>query len=228
MSLNGRFWVSPEACRRHALYTGPYSGDEFAAEVLGKPTAEKAETDEMAKQGFTNAPSEGLGGVLVKGKIGRLALVSLSDIARLSCRKDQGEVDELRTNAARRYIFALAALAALAEAYPRSTGSHRLRSGCELVRKSAHVVDLRGGDSACADAAALIKLYADRDMLVAVAADAKHTLGIPDQAGPFTVSKESLKVELGVATASNPAQATAGAQEATGSKGLRKAPKKSR
>ena len=35
-------------CRRHALYSGPYSADEFAAAVLDKPTADKAQADEMA------------------------------------------------------------------------------------------------------------------------------------------------------------------------------------
>jgi CRISPR-associated protein Csb1 len=167
-------------CRRHALYSGPYSADELAAAVLDTPTAEKAERDKMAERGFTNAPTEGLGGVLVKEKVERLALISLTDIARLNCRNEKGETQEQRTNDARRYIFALAALA---EAYPRSTGSHRLRSGCELIGKSKHIVELRGGEAAYPDSAGLKSLYDDRNMLMAVAAQAKRALGIPDQAG---------------------------------------------
>ena len=182
-------------CRRHALYSGPYSADEFAAAVLDKTTADKGEADEMAKQGYTNAPSEGLGGVLVKGKIERLALVSLTDIARLNCLKEDGSVDGPRTNAARRYVFTLAALA---EAYPRSTGSHRLRSGCELVSKSKPVVDLRGGDSSYGEASDLKKLYMNREMLVAIATEAKETLEIRGEAGSFSVTKESLRGDFGV------------------------------
>lgn len=176
-------------CGRHALYTGPYSSDEFAAVVLGKPTAEKAEKDKMSEFGYSNALSAGLGGVLVKRSIERLALISLTDIARLNWREGS-DIDKEKTNAARRYVFALAALA---EAYPRSTGSHRLRSGCELVSKSTHVVDLRGGDSTYEHADALKALYNNRNVLVALAARAKGALGIPDQVGPFAVSRESLK-----------------------------------
>jgi len=190
-------------CRRHALYSGPYSADEFAAVVLERPATGKAEEDKMGEQGYKSVPSEGLGGVLVKGKIERLALISLTDIARLVCRNDSGEVDGPRTNAARRYVFAISALA---EAYPRSTGSHRLRSGCELVGKSEHVVDLRGGNSTYCDAAKLKSLYDSRDVLVAVAANAKRTVGIPDTAGPYSVTKESLKVDFGVTVAPAPAQ----------------------
>ncbi|MBI3278436.1 MAG: type I-U CRISPR-associated protein Cas7 [Acidobacteria bacterium] len=211
-------------CRRHALYSGPYSADEFATAVLDKPTAEKAEQDKMAEQGFTNAPTEGLGGVLVKTKVERLALISLTDIARLNCRNEMNEIDEQRTNAARRYIFALAALA---EAYPRSTGSHRLRSGCELISKSKHVVELRGGDTAYPDNVGLKALYDDRSMLVAVAVQAKRSLGIPDQVGPFIVAKESLRAELGVAAAPNPVKPPTATPEGSASKAPRKS-KKSR
>ena len=126
----------------------------------------------MAERGYTSAPTEGLGGVLVRGKIERLALISLTDIARLNCRGADNEIDGKKTDAARRYVFALAALA---EAYPRSTGSHRLRSGCELIGIS-RTVELRGGDEKYADADKLKALYANRKMLIAVAAEAKTLL----------------------------------------------------
>jgi CRISPR-associated protein Csb1 len=235
-------------CRRHALYSGPYSADEFAAEILDKPTADKAEADAMAKQGFTNAPSEGLGGVLVKGKVERLALISLTDIARLHCRNRAGveematdvadpkkdsedrkspgtDLDEVKTNAARRYIFALAALA---EAYPRSTGSHRLRSGCELVGTCSPVVELRGGDATYPDADALRSLYTNREMLVDIATQAKVALGIPEKIGPFCISKASLKGELGSESVSVPAQTVGDTASVPVPKSRRGASKKSR
>ncbi|MDI3254075.1 MAG: type I-U CRISPR-associated RAMP protein Csb1/Cas7u [Bacillota bacterium] len=194
-------------CRRHALYSGPYSADEFAKAVLDKPAAEKSDQDKMAERGYTNAPTEGLGGVLVKGRIERLALISLTDIARLNCRDEDNKTD--KTDAARRYLFALAALA---EAYPRSTGSHRLRSGCELLTVSRKV-ELRGGDGTYAEEGALKKLYEDRRMLIAVAKQAKGILEIPDQTGPFVLTKESLREDFRVASATgatpppaNPAQ----------------------
>jgi len=179
--------------RRHALYSGPYSADEFATVVLERPAAGKAEEDKMSELGYKSVPSEGLGGVQISGKIERLALISLTDIARLYCRNEQGGVDAAKTDAARRYIFGLAALA---EAYPRSTGSHRLRSGCELVSTSPHVVDLRGGDSTYEDGDAVKALYNNRNLLVALAAEAKSILGIPNEVGPFTVSKEALKADF--------------------------------
>lgn len=213
-------------CRRHALYSGPYSADEFASVVLERPAAGKAEEDKMGELGYKSVPSEGLGGVLVKDRIERLALISLTDIARLNCRNEKGEVDEPKTNAARRYVFALAALA---EAYPRSTGSHRLRSGCELVSKSPHVVDLRGGDSTYNDGGALRNLYADRKMLVAVATQAKGVLAIPDQAGPFTLSKESLRAEFPTAPAPSLIAPGTGAPESSNApKAPRKSSKRSR
>ncbi|MGO9231146.1 MAG: type I-U CRISPR-associated RAMP protein Csb1/Cas7u [Bryobacteraceae bacterium] len=193
--------------RRHALYSGPYSADEFASVVLERPAAGKAEEDKMGELGYKSVPSEGLGGVLITGKIERLALISLTDIARLYCRNEKGDVDAAKTNAARRYIFALAALA---EAYPRSTGSHRLRSGCELVAKLPHVVDLRGGDSAYKDGDALKTLYNSRNLLVALAAEAKSALGIPDKVGPFVVSKEALKADFPSSAAPSPSNSPAG------------------
>lgn len=184
-------------CRRHALYSGPYSADEFAKAVLDKPAADKSDQDKMAERGYTNAPTEGLGGVLVKGRIERLALISLTDIARLSCQDKDNKTGETKTDAARRYLFALAALA---EAYPRSTGSHRLRSGCELLTLSRKV-ELRGGDGTYAEAEALKRLYEDRRMLIAVAKQAKGILEIPDQAEPFVLTKESLREDFGFASA---------------------------
>jgi CRISPR-associated protein Csb1 len=210
-------------CRRHALYSGPYSADEFAAAVLDRPTAETAEQAKMAKRGFTNAPTEGLGGVLVKGKIERLALISLTDIARLNCRNESNEVDVEKTNAARRYVFALAALA---EAYPGSIGSHRLRSGCELIGMS-RTVELRGGDGTYTDANELKALYDNRKMLITIAAKAKQFLEIPNQAGPFNVTKESLREDFGGASAPSATQPPTAALEGSASKPPRKS-KKSR
>ena len=135
------------SCQRHSIYSGPYSQSEFA-EVILEDTArskEKKDTEKMSGEGFTNALGSALGGVLVSGVIERLSLISLTDISRLQCWKKQtptldsteaslvtgpkesetANVQALKlTNACRRYIFALAALA---EAHPRSTGSHRLR-----------------------------------------------------------------------------------------------------
>ncbi|MCL5744920.1 MAG: type I-U CRISPR-associated RAMP protein Csb1/Cas7u [Acidobacteria bacterium] len=213
-------------CRRHALYSGPYSADEFAEVVLERPATGKGEEDKMGELGYKSVPSEGLGGVLVKDRIERLALISLTDIARLCCRNENGEVDKPKTNAARRYVFVLAALA---EAYPRSTGSHRLRSGCELVSKASHVVDLRGGDSTYTDGDALRGLYANRDVLVAVATQAKGILEIPDQAGTFTLSKEALRAEFPTASVpSPPAAGTAASDGSNAPKSPRKPSKRSR
>ena len=91
-------------CTKHALYSGPYSKAEFAEVVLensdlasaslddieketeeAKPGTTKKALKKIAERGFSAAPSAGLGGVLVRGKIERLALVSLTDIARLWC-----------------------------------------------------------------------------------------------------------------------------------------------
>jgi CRISPR-associated protein Csb1 len=208
-------------CRRHALYSGPYSADEFAKAVLDKPAAEKSDQDKMAERGYTNAPTEGLGGVLVKGRIERLALISLTDIARLSCREKDNKIDVQKTDAARRYVFALAALA---EAYHQSTGSHRLRSGCELLTLS-RTVELRGGGGTYTEAEALKKLYEDRRMLIAIAKQAKGILEIPVQIGPFVLTKESLREDFGVATATGSTQPPANPAEGVASKPSRR-PKK--
>jgi CRISPR-associated protein Csb1 len=204
-------------CTKHAVYSGPYSKDEFADIVLGSSELAAASQDDtdketeetksatakkafkkMAERGFTAAlaPS-GLGGVLVQGKIERLALVSLTDIARLWCRNEDDEAQTALTNAARRYIFALAALA---EGHPRATGSHRLRSGCELVTKDPQKVELRGGAVDYPDAAGLRDLFTDRKTLISIAAEAMERLTIPGKLDDFEVKKEMLQADFGNAT----------------------------
>jgi CRISPR-associated protein Csb1 len=205
-------------CQRHAVYNGPYSQDEFAGEVLGDPSRkdQKTDTKKMAEQGYTNALSDGLGGVLVQGRIERLALLSLTDIARVRCLSDDGKVDVELTNAARRYLFALAGLA---EGYPRSTGSHRLRSGCELVptEKDGLTVDLRGGDKTYADAEKLTALFKNRGLLVKIADAAKTTLGVPADAKTFIVTKDDLKSDFtGSASVASPAASSAPAASTSG------------
>jgi hypothetical protein len=191
-------------CRRHALYSGPYSKDEFSEIVLGDVTRakKKEDADKMAEQGFSSAPSDGLGGVVVEDRIERLSLLSLTDLARIVCNGEDG-----LTNAARRYLFALAGLA---EGYTRSTGSHRLRSGCELVAadKSSLEIKLRGGAGDYPEAEALKELYQNRDLLIAVATEAKDKLGIPSKLSDFVVSRETLKGDF-VATAVPAVQAPA-------------------
>jgi CRISPR-associated protein Csb1 len=191
-------------CRRHALYSGPYSKDEFSEIVLGDVTRakKKEDADKMAEQGFSSAPSDGLGGVVVEDRIERLSLLSLTDLARIVCIGEDG-----LTNAARRYLFALAGLA---EGYTRSTGSHRLRSGCELVAadKSSLEIKLRGGAGDYPEAEALKELYQNRDLLVAVATEAKDKLGIPSKLSDFVVTRETLKGDF-VATAVPAVQAPA-------------------
>jgi CRISPR-associated protein Csb1 len=235
-------------CRRHALYSGPYSADEFAAAVLDKETAGKAEKDTMAEKGYTPAPSEGLGGVVAK-RIERLALVSLTDIRRIRCsasaeaRAADPElanasssdapsgraeppaklVDKDLTNAARRYVFALAALA---EGYPRYTGSHRLRSGCELLTNRV-TVDLRGGDpnhgdeEKLKDLKELKELFTNRALLQAVAKQAKEWLKVPDRNDDFVVSREALKDDFEGKAASNVNGSHADATPAAEPKGKR-------
>lgn len=196
-------------CRRHALYSGPYSKDEFSEIVLGDATRakKKEDADKMAEQGFSSAPSDGLGGVVVKDPIERLSLLSLTDLARIVCNGEDGRPNDVLTNAARRYLFALAGLA---EGYARSTGSHRLRSGCELVghAQGALVIELRGGVRDYPDAESLKQLYQNRDLLIAVATEAKDKLGIPSRLSDFVVSKETLQADF-VTTAVPTAQAPA-------------------
>jgi CRISPR-associated protein Csb1 len=211
-------------CQRHAVYNGPYSQDEFAGQVLGDPSRkEKADTKKMAEQGYTNALSDGLGGVLIQGRIERLALLSLTDVARVRCLSDDRKVDVELTNAARRYLFALAGLA---EGYPRSTGSHRLRSGCELVlaERDGLTVDLRGGDSTYADAERLSELFKDRGLLIKIAADAKTTLGVPTDARTFTVTKDDLRNDFTGSTPDASLMASSVPATSTSGKGRTKKP----
>jgi hypothetical protein len=90
------------------------------------------------------------------------------------------------------------ALAGLAEGYTRSTGSHRLRSGCELipVDERGLLVELRGGVRDYPDAESLKELYQNRDLLIAIAAEAKAKLVIPSALPDFVVSKETLKADF--------------------------------
>jgi CRISPR-associated protein Csb1 len=185
-------------CRRHSLYSGPYSKDEFGQAVLQRDIS-KEEGEKLSKEGFSSAPSDGLGGVIVNGPIERLSLLSLSDLSRLHCLAPQltdsdssssstppPSAQEL-TNAARRYLFCIAALA---EGHERSKGSHRLRSGCELVAKGEVQLDFRG--STPSEAASLKSLYFDRSRLIKVAKDSMSVLTINSEAVSYTVTAETL------------------------------------
>ena len=182
--------------------------------------------DKMAERGFSNALGSGLGGVFAE-RIERLALISLTDIASIFCNKPESaptgveaklsadkkaepdvrpeaksetakkpEPDKVLTDAARRYLLALALLA---ESHPRSIGSYRLRSGCELLPSKMETVLLGAGlDS---DAATALKaLCENRELLIKVAKAAQIILGIPQSpvaAGTFFESTAaSLKGEL--------------------------------
>lgn len=173
-------------CRRHSLYSGPYSKDEFSEVVL---EGAAIEDKKLSGAGFTSAPSDGLGGVLVDGKIERISVLSLSDVARINCGTP---LDAAKTNAARRYLFALAALA---EGHERSKGSHRLRSGCELVAVGAPRLEYRGAQPENADI--LTTIYFDRRRLIAVAEEAMGSLGsCTSEPATYTVTKESLKGDV--------------------------------
>jgi CRISPR-associated protein Csb1 len=162
--------------------------------------------DAMARRGFSSAPSSGLGGIIAE-KIERLALISLTDIASIFCSKPDaapekdakkeagktdGKPDAELTNAARRYLLALALLA---ENYPRSTGSYRLRSGCELLL-SGKETKLLGNGSDSKSAKALVELCSNREMLIKVAKTAHSFLKIPEKLSTFVSTKETLKVDL--------------------------------
>jgi len=182
-------------CRRHSLYSGPYSRDEFADVVLNREDKQmsKEDGDKLSKEGFSSAPSDSLGGVLVQDRIERTSVLSLSDIARIHCDKpesDQTSSEQL-TNAARRYLFALAAIA---EGFERSKGSHRLRSGCELIAVEEPKFELRGAKFSDGDK--LESLYRDRTRLIAIATEAKQMLSIPSTLDDFIVSAETLRGEV--------------------------------
>jgi hypothetical protein len=212
-------------CQRHAIYSGPYSKDEFAEAILEDVARAKNEkdADKMSGEGFTNALGSALGGVIVSGSIERLSLISLTDIARINCwkptpqpdvaatsesqaveggssKKQNGQlIDTPLTNAARRYLFALSALA---EAHPRSTGSHRLRSGCELTHLSVEFTT-RGAALSADDLSHLKSLYFDRERLIAVADESKNekNLNVPASLPDFVVTKETLAGKFNVAEA---------------------------
>ena len=207
-------------CEKHSLYSGPYSKDECANVVLGdealvnelsqppsKMTDRAKQWDKaMAARGFSNALDSGLGGVFAE-KVERLALISLTDIASIFCAPPQeqtaegqespkpAEEDTKRfTNAARRYLLALALLA---ENYPRSTGSYRLRSGCELIVMDKKI-ELRGAGGDSAEAKSLLTLCANPELLIAVADDAaRNVLGIETSLPAFHSDADSLRSYLG-------------------------------
>lgn len=212
------FGVVP--CERHSVYTGPYSKDECASVILDNDNlagdlaaldagddaesanlAKKAKdeakkwADKMAERGFSNALASGLGGVFAN-RIERLALISLTDIAGIFCFKDRSEEpDEKLTNAARRYLLVLALLA---EGYPRSKGSYRLRSGCELLVREKRI-ELMGNGTDSETAKALIELCNNRELLIKVAENAHCELGIPPKpadSDKFTATKDTLKADL--------------------------------
>lgn len=168
-------------------------------------------SDLMAKRGFSNALSKPNtpGGVFAE-RIERLALISLTDIASIFCFKAEEKTDEATkggkegqppakrqpdkdlTNAARRYLIALALLA---ESHPRSIGSYRLRSGCELLAAGKTTVLLGNGTDSM-DADALKKLCDNRDLLIEVANAARGLLEIPTTLPVFESNAKSLKGEL--------------------------------
>lgn len=211
-------------CEKYSLYSGPYSKDECAAVVVrndeltdefskGSKMNENAKAWDkaMSERGFVNVPGSGLGGVLVE-RIERLALISLTDIASIFCfaeadkegeTQNEGETpkesqkptpDSELTNAARRYLLALALLA---ENYPRSTGSYRLRSGCELVVAKKREVVLRGNGAESEAAKALLSLCENPQLLIEVAQDACSILGIQTELSPFASDADSLRAFLG-------------------------------
>jgi hypothetical protein len=202
-------------CRRHSLYSGPYSKDEFAEAVLQRAITDE-EAKKLSKEGFSAAPSDGLGGVIVNGPIERLSLISLTDIARLNCKvleqtsSSVAASDKLDTkpptageltNAARRYVFALAALA---ESHERSKGSHRLRSGCELVtaekmengelQKIETRFEFRGAKPT--DGESLKQLYFSRERLIAIAQSSMTLVGIKADAVSYNVTAATLTGEI--------------------------------
>ncbi len=209
-------------CERHAVYVGPYSKTECAAVVVQKDeiAAESWESEKelsksaarwakaMAERGFCNALSKPNtpGGVFAE-RIERLALISLTDIASVFCFKpaekpdkeakaqapEKPEPDKNLTNAARRYLLALALLA---ENYPRSTGSYNLRSGCELIAVKKEPV-LRGAGADSEAAKAVMSLCGNSDLLISVAEHARGMLGILPCLDQFQSDADSLRSYLG-------------------------------
>lgn len=209
------------------------TADEDEKAKAGKEAKKWA--DKMAERGFSNALGSGLGGVFAD-RIERLALISLTDIASVFCLKPEAaldgtasksnptkkpEVDKELTNAARRYLLSLALLA---EGHPRSNGSYRLRSGCELLPLKKETTLLGSGLDTNA-ATALKALCEDRKLLIEVAKAAHNILKI--QATPipecavFESTQASLKGEL---EQGGKKAKTAAAKPKRGGKGAAEAP----
>jgi len=184
------------------------TADEDEKAKAGKEAKKWA--DKMAERGFSNALGSGLGGIFAE-RIERLALISLTDIASVFCFNTDLALSEAETksdaaknpepnkpltNAARRYLLALALLA---EGHPRSNGSYRLRSGCELLPAKKETVLLGAGLDTNA-AVALKALCENRELLIAVAKAAHDTLKIQPTPIPectvFESTPASLKGEL--------------------------------
>ena len=81
------------------------------------------------------------------------------------------------------------------ENYPRSTGSYRLRSGCELLL-AAKKEEVLGAGSDSEHAKALIGLCGNREILIKVARAAHDKLKIPAKLDPFDSKKEDLRGDL--------------------------------
>jgi hypothetical protein len=199
--------------RRRSLGNDNLAQELSAYDASGKDDDEQAKAGKeaerwakkMAERGFSNALGAGLGGVFAE-RIERLALISLTDIASIYCFRpgdtadavtpesagERREPDRELTNAARRYLLALALLA---ENHPRSTGSYRLRSGCELlpVKKGLTILGA-GNDSEHANA--LKQLCENRELLIAIASAAHGLLGIPREHPLFESDRGSLRTEL--------------------------------
>jgi CRISPR-associated protein Csb1 len=158
--------------------------------------------DRMAERGFSNALGASLGGIFAE-RIERLALISLTDIASVYCFKPEEptstnaqsesakerEPDKELTDAARRYLLALALLA---ENHPRCTGSYRLRSGCELLAVKLELAVLGAGNHS-EHVDALKQFCSNRKLLIAVAKAACETLKIPATLPLFESDAKGLK-----------------------------------
>jgi CRISPR-associated protein Csb1 len=175
------------ACQKHSVYSGMYSQEE-ARNLLPDAEATKPDNEILSGRGYTNAPGSGLGGLLVRGGITRTSVLSFTDIARIHCLGADG-IDAKRTDAARRYLFALGILA---EAYQREIGNYSLRSGCELISVSDVTYESRGGQPD----PALISLCKDQAALVEIAKEAMVVLSISADAQSFTMTTESLAAEF--------------------------------
>ena len=90
------------------------------------------------------------------------------------------------------------------------------------------MVDLRGGDSSYGEASDLKKLYMNREMLVAIATEAKETLEIRGEVGSFSVTKESLRGDFGVPNTPILGPTAGSVEAAKESKPRRRASKKPR